>query len=318
MRKRIKKFAKRIVHRENITAVSMIVIFGFVSLSLGFASFVFSYWRGWQTEESTKTQKNSAYLDELRRLSGITTELKAVPDVTASWKTYESEKYGFSIKYPTNWSVSAGRPQDPEKKYLEAVTFSSGKDKGFYVYVYSASQFPGPEGTDDLLKKNEKIPAEACSRFTDISLGEEGYPAKEIDVKGGDPCYEETFFYSLAKDGYRYNIVPLEAGYNISDYDDKVTLIKAFPEFYDIVSTFGLNEKANVASTTRKVVQKTVAAPRARFTSGASCRHKNDHPRKSKQGKGKHMDEDCCPDPDEWPNPGCAYSGKGLGIMISR
>lgn len=32
--------------------------------------------------------------------------------------------------------------------------------------------------------------------------------------------------------------------------------------------------------------------------------------------KGKHMDEDCCPDPDEWPKPGCRYSAAGLALMM--
>lgn len=59
------------------------------------------------------------------------------------------------------------------------------------------------------------------------------------------------------------------------------------------------------------------AAPvKKKETRGISCKHKNDHPSYSKT-KGKHMDEDCCPDPDEWPKPGCVYSEKGLALMLS-
>ena len=46
-----------------------------------------------------------------------------------------------------------------------------------------------------------------------------------------------------------------------------------------------------------------------------SCTEKNDHPSYS-DSKGKHMDEDCCPDPDEWPKPGCAYSPSGRALMM--
>ena len=47
-----------------------------------------------------------------------------------------------------------------------------------------------------------------------------------------------------------------------------------------------------------------------------SCQEKNyGRPSKS-DGKGKHMDEDCCPDPDEWPKPGCVYDAKGYSIML--
>ena len=48
-----------------------------------------------------------------------------------------------------------------------------------------------------------------------------------------------------------------------------------------------------------------------------SCPEKNyGHPSKS-DTKGKHTDEDCCPDPDEWPKPGCVYDAKGYSIMLS-
>ncbi len=46
-----------------------------------------------------------------------------------------------------------------------------------------------------------------------------------------------------------------------------------------------------------------------------SCAEENEHPSKS-ETKGKHMDEDCCPDPDEWPKPGCAYSAGDYKIML--
>jgi hypothetical protein len=57
--------------------------------------------------------------------------------------------------------------------------------------------------------------------------------------------------------------------------------------------------------------------PKRAFSRGISCAEKNDgNPSKSKT-KGKHRDEDCCPDPDEWPKPGCAYSASGLALMMS-
>jgi len=32
--------------------------------------------------------------------------------------------------------------------------------------------------------------------------------------------------------------------------------------------------------------------------------------------KGNHVDEDCCPDPDEWPNIACAYRPSDYAIML--
>ena len=45
-----------------------------------------------------------------------------------------------------------------------------------------------------------------------------------------------------------------------------------------------------------------------------SCNN-DDKPQKS-ETKGKHVDEDCCPDPDEWPKPGCVYNAKDYSIML--
>lgn len=45
------------------------------------------------------------------------------------------------------------------------------------------------------------------------------------------------------------------------------------------------------------------------------CALKNDHP----QSGGKlHVDEDCCPDPNEYPNPRCAYTPGQMGILKRR
>jgi hypothetical protein len=49
-----------------------------------------------------------------------------------------------------------------------------------------------------------------------------------------------------------------------------------------------------------------------------TCPEENSHPAKSKQGKGKHVDEDCCPDPDEYPNPACSYGSSDNAILLVR
>jgi hypothetical protein len=63
-------------------------------------------------------------------------------------------------------------------------------------------------------------------------------------------------------------------------------------------------------STTPKIIIRKPIAPRI------SCAEKNDHPSRS-DTKGKHQDEDCCPDPDEWPKPGCVYSPSGRALMLN-
>lgn len=56
-------------------------------------------------------------------------------------------------------------------------------------------------------------------------------------------------------------------------------------------------------------------APRPRV---ASCGLPNEGGPSYSKTKGKHMDEDCCPDPDEWAKPGCVYDALGLSILIGR
>jgi len=48
-----------------------------------------------------------------------------------------------------------------------------------------------------------------------------------------------------------------------------------------------------------------------------SCRDPEQKPSYS-ETKGKHVDEDCCPDPDEWPKPGCIYKPSDYAIMLKR
>ena len=321
MKKIIKKHLPNFIKRENITALSMIIAIGGVSFVLAVLLAQFARYENLNEE---KKKRHSAYEDEFRRLSGLTVNLAPAPDPTADWKTYKSQKYRVSLKYPKNWQNARESSAAKGESYLQKIAFdekgiaSADGVKGFDVFVYSAAKFPGPIGTDNLKKKNEDVSEEKCPHFDDITLGEKAYQAKEANVSVDNPCWEETFFYSLTKNGYTFNIVPRQEGSaNIFEDRKKIDILRNFPEFYDVVSTldFAEVETQSIAQISKKAIQKAAAAPKVRYTSGATCAHKKDNPRKSKT-KGRHMDEDCCPDPDEWPNPRCAYSAKGLAIML--
>jgi len=320
VRKKINKIYKCLGNRHNITAVGTILAVGGISLAMALVAAGFSRSRGNQIK---KENRQFAYEDEIKKLSGITTNLEQVPDETASWQVYDSQKYNFSIKYPLDWQTPKETNPDSESKYLLKISFagqanSKGESRnGFDVFIYSSSKFPNYLGTDNLVPKSDNIDSQDCPHFDDITLGEAGYSAKEINVPAKDPCWEETFFYSLTKNEFTYNIVPRSSSkYDIKNFDEKVSLLRVLPQFYDIVSTLNLAEKENIAQTSQRVVQKAISPPRVRYTAGRSCPNKHDHPSYSNKGKGKHLDEDCCPDPDEWPNPACAYSGSALGLML--
>jgi hypothetical protein len=46
------------------------------------------------------------------------------------------------------------------------------------------------------------------------------------------------------------------------------------------------------------------------------CAKKNDKPGKSNKGKSKHLDMECCLDPDEYPNPWCYYPPEKYGKYL--
>lgn len=305
-----------LTNRRNVTAISVILMVGVISLALAFVAVSFLRYQGYHSQ---KNNRKSVYEDELRKLSGITTELKSVPDETAQWKTYENKTYGISIKYPPGWSEPKAVSAQTGDKFLQKVSFlNSGgnSSKGFELYVYSSTKFPGPAGTDSLVQKKGLAGVEGCPGFDNIFLGENGYPAKEVGIEAGSSCYEATFFYNLVKDGFTYNIVPIASGYVLDNFSYKMNLVSNFPEFYQIVSTLNLENKEDPVEASSRVV-KNIIRPKVKFVPNLRrCAEKNDHPKNSKT-KGKHMDEDCCPDPDEWPNPHCAYSAGGLNLMRS-
>jgi hypothetical protein len=75
-------------------------------------------------------------------------------------------------------------------------------------------------------------------------------------------------------------------------------------------------EKRDWEKAAEKVRKGKILRGPAVSTGRISCREANNgHPRKSST-KGKHMDEDCCPDPDEWPKSGCVYNAAGLALML--
>ena len=71
----------------------------------------------------------------------------------------------------------------------------------------------------------------------------------------------------------------------------------------------------------KKIAPKVINAPPPRAETKKVnglrvCAKKNDHGRESHKGSQPHMDRECCPDPDEWPNPHCYYTPEQLSRML--
>jgi len=249
----------------------------------------------------------------------ITVNIPAVPDDTTKWKTYKDDLSNFSMKYPDDWpDPKIQKTAGDGEKFLRKITFDNGLDsanslyRGFEVYIYNAQKISGPVGTDNLVPKDQTTYSQnTCDKaeFGEATFGEESYPGQEVDVGDDDACFKETYFFSLNRNDYVFNILPeIAQNKNPISEESKAQIISGFPKFFEILSTIIIPEKVKVdkppsaaAPAKKPLPPRRVLAPLGR------CPHKNDHPRKSKTKKHRHMDEDCCMDPDEWPNPRCQY-----------
>lgn len=247
-----------------------------------------------------------------------------------NWKTYQNKTYGFQIKYPEDWPDPAvSGPQDGFK-FRNKISFlgnqsDSGKaPNGFDIDIYRSTQSnnkPKPDYTDNLALKDTVTPDYSnCNSLEIFSVGTAEYPALQVRVLQNDPCFHEAYFFSLRKGFSIYDIVPNpSSGKNYDGYDGEKIVKNEFPDFYRILSTLSFTVTKPVVNnqiqnpTSKPKVAPKVEAPRV--TRGIRCPEKIQHP-KSSPNKGKHVDEDCCPDPDEYPKAGCAYSSHDFSIML--
>jgi hypothetical protein len=250
----------------------------------------------------------------------ISVNLPSAPDDTSHWKVYQDDLTGLSVKYPDRWDDPEVKKPNSGQKFFKYVSFDNGlgaandQYKGFKIYVYDADKFSGPANTDNLTPRDpDNFKADNCDKaeFGEATVGEGDYPAQEVEITAENQCFQPAYFFSFTRSGYTFNILPeVGQGGNPISKENKSNIIAAFPKFFELISTLSITEKETPAkdeapSPTRTVVKK---APVHRvLISLGRCAHKHDHPGYSKTKKHRHMDEDCCMDPDEWPNPRCQY-----------
>lgn len=267
-------------------------------------------------------------------------------DNLKSWKTYKNQKYGFQIRYPEDWTVSQKQSSLTESKiYFEKQmpikktdtakqledyrNLSYGLDinypknlsqpsnqtpnletetRGFYVLISNIPKSPETQITDKSIFPQPNRSSNYRETYS-LPIETNACYAREITFLKNNFYFKRTYFYAMASDKYTFQIVPFrEKDGNYSFFKNKNEARKVLPEFALSASNFFFYQEIIIP----KVIKKAYLPI---STGKISCRKKNDHPGKS-DTKGKHMDEDCCPDPDEWPKPGCIYSPKGYAIML--
>lgn len=244
---------------------------------------------------------------------------------TTSWKLYQTQWYGFEIKYPENWnnpklkSATKGAKWEYRYKFRKGEADENNPYIGFDVVVYNVNKIKELSNTDEFpAVKNEELKNQGGCQMIEGHLAEnEDYQAEQIYIPFDDDCYNLAYFYTLTRGNYMYNIVPILFGEEEKTIESEKEIIQNLPEFISAASTFNFID----IKRPKAKLEPAVRAPQPYIYDVDSlgrkvCNRKNDHPKKSKKGKGRHMDMECCLDPDETPNPNCYYNPEKYGKYL--
>lgn len=255
--------------------------------------------------------------DQVAQIQPIAEETNMTLD-TSGWKVYQSGWYGFELKYPEGWSKPLLKDSSSADRWEYLYQFrkkeigESDAYAGFDLVVYNTTETKEFSGTDEFpsAKSEEAKLRDDCQNVEKYGSIDENYSAEKVYVDWDNDCYDPAYFYTLARDGYIFNIVPVPVGGEEEQFRSEGEIREIFPEFAAASSTLKLVDIERPKFAVRKLK---INAPFPNATLGRDalgrlvCVKKNDHPEKSDVHKHKHMDMECCLDPDEYPNPWCYY-----------
>lgn len=257
-------------------------------------------------------------------------EVKAIQEILDmdNWKNYQSRWYGIEIRYPENWSVpkvqaaSRGAKWEYKYQFRKKTGEDPGPFIGFDVVIYNLTKIKELADTAEFpaLKSEDLGAEEECNSLVGHLIETGDYPAEEIYFPSSDICYDPALFFSFTKDQYIYNIVPVPKEGASMVNDPRVEIVDNFPEFFGAVSSLKITDivRSRPMRTKPRIgAPKPFAETGGGGYGGMTCAKKNDHPTKSDQSKKKHLDMECCLDPDEYPNPWCNYDPAKYGKYLN-
>ena len=243
----------------------------------------------------------------------------------ADWKAYNNPYYGFEMKYPSDWKKPTAKSPPKGVKWQYRYLFRKSKADenspyvGFDVVIYNVQKVKEISDTDEFpeLKNQEQEPNDTCSLIEGHLFENPNYPAEEIYIPPNDDCYNTDFFYSLTRDEFIYNFIPIIKEGTDSPANPKEGVTKDFPEFFGAASSIDL---IDIVRPKPKPLAPKITAPQPvsaiRVGGRLVCAKKNDHPSYSDKTSHKHLDMECCLDPDEYPNPWCYYPPSKYGKFL--
>ncbi len=239
----------------------------------------------------------------------------SIPIDSSAWTKYKDPLYKFEVKFPPEWAKPvAKRINDPDFDYEYQVSFGT-RD------TLSGN---GIEGFDVFVFQTDKCGANGQADSGSGSMGR--CATRKTQVSTGTPVPENIFEFSGK--AYTYTVVPLIPSADV----DPTLNQKVDAEIAEASKTFSFDNSLQLPAQ-KNPTQTAPAKPAAPPVSNSSrsgkltgakasggklvCPHPGRKPQRS-PNKGNHVDEDCCPDPDEWPNAACAYKPSDFAIMLKR
>lgn len=244
---------------------------------------------------------------------------------TSGWASYRSQWYGFEIKYPRTWKSPVGQPRQNgsswEYRYRFRDTGTEPRElyAGFDMVVYDIARVKELSGTDEFPKiQSEELRTDPRCQNIEGHLIETGdYPAEEIYLPPTDDCFNSALFFDFVQDRYIYVMVPVLRPGVVDVGDPRAAINEDFPEFFGVISTASAIEivrpKAAVVPPKPKITAPKPVSYKHDDAGRLVCAKKRDRPSKSDKNKKRHLDMECCLDPDESPNPWCYYPPEKYG-----
>lgn len=240
----------------------------------------------------------------------------------SDWKTFQNTWYGFKVKYPETWMypISQSAIRGSKWEYLYKFRKQQLADDemfiGFDMVVYNVKKAKEIFDTEEfhLLKNEELKEGLECQNAKVNAVESWDHSAEKIHISMTDRCYHPVMFFSLARDGYILNFVAKTKDESQEFEDPLQKISDNFPQFFVSASTLDLIDIK------RPLPKPKITAPKPvqfKIENGRMvCAKKNDKPKKSKKNKHKHLDMECCLDPDEYPNPWCYYDPVKYGKYL--
>ncbi len=209
--------------------------------------------------------------------------------IVTGWQIHRDNKRGFEIKYPENWikEVVEGVPSfawEQKIVFRENDPKKTKKEKGFNLFIYNTKKTgASPECTEQKGKMSQNI-----------------FPENR-------DCFRNESFLKMKNEEYVYEIIPVLPEEPIFKNNPNILITCDSREIINSMLGFKVVKIERPKPKRKPVITAPMPAWFKTVNGKKVCAKKNDKPGKSKKDKGRHLDMECCLDPDEYPNPHCTY-----------